>query len=50
MIAELHAAGLKVWSIYEKGYPTSDAYFAAAKGTSDGNRRRPLFRKIHGTT
>ena len=36
MIAELHSAGLQVWSIYEKGYPTSDAYFSAAKGTSDG--------------
>jgi hypothetical protein len=37
MIAELHNAGLKVWSIYEKGYPTTDAYFSAAKGASDGN-------------
>jgi len=36
MIAELHGANLQVWSIYEKGYPTSDAYFSAAKGTSDG--------------
>ena len=36
MIAELHNAGLQVWSIYEKGRPTSDAYFSAAKGTSDG--------------
>src|SRR5438046_2836518 len=35
MIAELHSAGLQVWSIYEKGYPTSDAYLSAAKGTSD---------------
>src|SRR5947199_7182887 len=37
MIAELHNAGLKVWSVYEKGYPTSDGYFSASKGTSDGN-------------
>jgi hypothetical protein len=36
MLAELHGAGLKVWSVYEKGYPTSDAYFSAAKGASDG--------------
>ena len=37
MIAELHTAGLKVWSIYEKGHPDSNAYFTAAQGTSDGN-------------
>lgn|GEM_PF-1823625 len=37
MLAELHKAGLKVWSIYEKGFPTTDAYFSAAKGASDGN-------------
>src|SRR5260370_33116140 len=36
MIAELHTAGLQVWSVYEKGYPTSDVYFSAPKGTSDG--------------
>jgi len=36
MITELHGAGLLVWSIYEKGYPTSDDYFSAGKGTSDG--------------
>jgi hypothetical protein len=36
MIAELHTAGLQVWSVYEKGYSTSDVYFSAAKGTSDG--------------
>jgi hypothetical protein len=36
MLAELHEAGLKVFSIYEKGFPISDAYFSAAKGTSDG--------------
>jgi hypothetical protein len=37
MIAELHGAGLKVWCVYEKGRPTSDAYFSAARGTTDGN-------------
>jgi hypothetical protein len=37
MITELHGAGLKVWSIYERGFPTSDAYFSAARGTIDGN-------------
>jgi Domain of unknown function (DUF1906) len=36
MIAELHAAGLKVWSIYERGYPDHDAYFSAHQGTIDG--------------
>jgi hypothetical protein len=36
MIAELHSAGLKVWSTYEKGYPTSDAYFSASQGAKDG--------------
>jgi len=38
MIEELHNAGLKVWSIYEKGFPTSDDYFSAAQGSTDGNR------------
>ena len=37
MLAELHDAGLKVWSIYERGYPTTDSYFSDAKGTNDGN-------------
>ena len=37
MISELHSAGLKVWSIYERGFPTSDAYFSTARGTIDGN-------------
>ena len=37
MIAELHDAGIKVWSIYEKGFPTTDAYFSAARGAFDGN-------------
>lgn len=36
MVAELHTAGLKVWSVYEKGYPTSDAYFTPARGAMDG--------------
>jgi hypothetical protein len=36
MITELHNAGLRVWSIYEKGYPTSDTYFSATQGTKDG--------------
>ena len=36
MITELQTAGLGVWSIYEKGYPTSDDYFSAAQGTIDG--------------
>jgi hypothetical protein len=36
MIDELHGTGLKVWTVYERGYPTSDDYFTAAKGVSDG--------------
>jgi len=36
MITELHNVGLRVWTIYEKGYPTSDSYFSASKGTVDG--------------
>ncbi|HEY9156029.1 MAG TPA: glycoside hydrolase domain-containing protein [Opitutaceae bacterium] len=36
MIAELHKANLKVWSIYEKGYPISDDYFSADQGAADG--------------
>lgn len=38
MLAELHDAGVKVWSIYEKGFPTTDSYFTAARGTFDGTR------------
>jgi hypothetical protein len=37
MIAELHTAGLKVWSIYEKGRPDRDDYFSAGQGAVDGN-------------
>jgi hypothetical protein len=36
MLAELHGVGIKVWSVYEKGYPTSDRYFSAEKGNTDG--------------
>jgi hypothetical protein len=36
MLQELHNQGLKVWSVWEKGYPTTDGYFTAAKGTADG--------------
>ncbi len=46
MIAELHTAGLQVWSIYEKGYPTSDVYFSAAKGTSDGTAAATFAKSI----
>jgi hypothetical protein len=38
MLAELHDAGVKVWSVYEKGFPTTDGYFTAARGTFDGTR------------
>jgi hypothetical protein len=46
MIAELHTAGLQVWSIYEKGYPTSDVYFSTAKGTSDGTAAATFAKSI----
>jgi hypothetical protein len=36
MIAELKGAGLQIWSTYEKGFPTSDAYFSKLRGTLDG--------------
>lgn len=36
MLAELHTAGIKVWSIYEKGFPTSDDYFSSNQGAADG--------------
>jgi glycoside hydrolase-like protein len=38
MITELHEAGLKVWSIYEKGHPDHDEYFSADQGSADGQR------------
>ena len=37
MVAELRHAGLKIWSVYEKGYPTHDGYFSANQGTMDGH-------------
>jgi hypothetical protein len=36
MIAELRNAGLKIWSTYEKGYPTTSAYFTQKQGGADG--------------
>jgi hypothetical protein len=36
MITELHKAGLKIWSIYEKGHPTHDGYFSDRQGEADG--------------
>jgi hypothetical protein len=38
MIADLHQAGLKIWSTYEAGYPDHDGYFNAGQGTADGTR------------
>lgn len=37
MISELHHAGLRIWSMYEKGFPTSDDYFSARQGLIDGH-------------
>ncbi len=34
-IAGLHSVGMKVFSIWEKGYPTSPGYFSAAQGRMD---------------
>ena len=36
MIDGIHAVGMRVWSIWEKGYPTSSSYFTASQGTADG--------------
>jgi Domain of unknown function (DUF1906) len=36
MLADLRASGLKVWSTWEKGWPTSDDYFTASQGRKDG--------------
>ena len=36
MIAELKSAGLQIWSMYEKGYPTSTGYFSGKQGVVDG--------------
>ena len=36
MIDGLHSAGIKVWSIYEKGMATGPAYFTEAQGIHDG--------------
>ena len=38
MIKDLHDNGLKVWSMYEKGFPDHDGYFTAEQGTTDGTR------------
>ena len=37
MVAELRHAGLKIWSMYEKGHPTKDSYFTGTQGTIDGH-------------
>jgi hypothetical protein len=36
MVKALRANNFKIFSIWEKGYPNSDAYFTAAQGKSDG--------------
>jgi hypothetical protein len=35
-IQGLHSVGLKIFSIWEKGYPTAAGYFTADQGTADG--------------
>lgn len=35
-IDALLAAGIKLWSIWERGNPTTTEYFSTAQGTSDG--------------
>jgi len=37
MIEELHQAGIKVFSICERGEPTAPPYFTAQQGTDDGH-------------
>jgi hypothetical protein len=36
MVEGLHSVGIKVFSIYELGYPTKMSYFTATQGTHDG--------------
>lgn len=37
MLHELHTAGLKLFSIWERGHPTSAAYFTKSQGAQDGH-------------
>jgi peptidoglycan hydrolase-like protein with peptidoglycan-binding domain len=46
MVNELHNAGLKLWSIYEKGMPTSDNYFSVTRGTQDGSAAAAFAKSI----
>ncbi|HEY3782661.1 MAG TPA: glycoside hydrolase domain-containing protein [Fimbriimonadaceae bacterium] len=36
-VAELRAAGLKLWTVYEKGHPDHLAYFTSQQGKIDGH-------------
>jgi hypothetical protein len=38
MVEDLHSAGIKCFSVYEKGWPTSPAYFKSIQGFVDGRR------------
>jgi hypothetical protein len=46
MITELRNAGLKIWTVYEKGNPTGPGYFNAARGTADGTRAADFAQEI----
>ena len=46
MIADLHQAGLKIWSGYEKGFPDHDDYFTQERGTTDGTNAAAFAAKM----
>ena len=46
MIAELHNAGVQVWSTYEKGYPTTSDYFSQTQGAIDGHAAAAFAKQI----
>ena len=53
MVEGLRSVGIKIFSIWEKGYPTSAAYFTAEQGKADGEAAAEyalLLKQPQGTT
>jgi deoxyribonuclease II len=46
MVRDLQQAGLKIWSLYEKGNPTQTQYFTKKQGTTDGNAASAFAEKM----
>lgn len=46
MVEGLHSVGMKVFSVYERGYPTRPSYFTARQGSQDGKRAVAFARSI----